>query len=79
MIQNWHNFIMTILLADLLEYMAAIFRKLVDSDEDAMKLALEFYGPMYLLYSVYDDARGKRIGFFFTGYTYCHLYFQGGV
>ena len=40
-----------------LEYMAAIFRKLTDSDEDAMQLALEFYGPMYLLYSVYDEAR----------------------
>ena len=25
-----------------LEYMAAIFRKLADSDEDAMQLALEF-------------------------------------
>ena len=43
-----------------LEYMAAIFRKLVDSDEDAMQLALEFYGPMYLLYSVYDDAEEKE-------------------
>ena len=43
-----------------LEYMAAIFRKLTDSDEDAMQLALEFYGPMYLLYSVYDDAEEKE-------------------
>lgn len=60
MIQNWHNFIMTILLDGPLEYMAAIFRKLVDSDEDAMQLALEFYGPMYLLYSVYDDAEEKE-------------------
>ena len=40
--------------------MAAIFRKLVDSDEVAMQLALEFYGPMYLLYSVYDDAEEKE-------------------
>ena len=39
-----------------LEYMAAVFRKLTDSDEDAMQLALDFYGPMYLLYSVYDGA-----------------------
>ena len=37
-------------------YMAAIFRKLTDSDEAAMQLALEFYGPMFLLYSVYDGA-----------------------
>lgn len=44
-----------------LEYMAAIFRKLADSDEDAMQLALEFYGPMYLLYSVYDGAEKKNL------------------
>ena len=43
-----------------LEYMAAIFRKLTDSDEAAMQLALEFYGPMYLLYSVYDGADEKE-------------------
>ena len=43
-----------------MEYMAAIFRKLVDSDEDAIQLALEFYGPMYLLYSVYDDTEDKE-------------------
>ena len=42
-----------------LEYMAAIFRKLTDTDEAAMQLALEFYGPMYLLYSVYDGAEDK--------------------
>ena len=42
-----------------LEYMAAIFRKLTDSDDAAMQLALEFYGPMYLLYSVYDGAEDK--------------------
>ena len=39
-----------------LQYMAAIFRRLADSDEAAMQLALEFYGPMFLLYSVYDGA-----------------------
>ena len=43
-----------------LEYMAVIFRKLADSDEEAMQLALEFYGPMYLLYSVYDGAEEKE-------------------
>ena len=42
------------------EYMAAIFRKLTDSDEAAMQLALEFYGPMYLLYSVYDGEEQKE-------------------
>ena len=43
-----------------LEYMAAIFRKPTDSDDAAMQLALEFYGPMYLLYSVYDSAENKK-------------------
>lgn len=38
------------------KYMAAIFRPLTDSNEVAMQLALDFYGPMYLLYSVYDGA-----------------------
>lgn len=42
------------------EYMAAIFRKLTDSDESAMQLALEFYGPMFLLYSIYDGAEKKK-------------------
>lgn len=42
------------------EYMAAIFRKLTDSDESAMQLALEFYGPMFLLYSIYDGAKDKE-------------------
>lgn len=42
-----------------LDYMATIFRKLTDSDAAAMQLALEFYGPMHLLYSVYDAAEDK--------------------
>lgn len=42
------------------EYMAAIFRKMTDSDESAMQLALEFYGPMFLLYSIYDGAEKKE-------------------
>ncbi len=42
------------------EYMAAIFRKLTDSDDAAMQLALEFYGPMFLLYSVYDGTTDKE-------------------
>lgn len=42
------------------EYMAAIFRKTTDSDDKAMQLALEFYGPMFLLYSIYDGAEDKK-------------------
>ena len=41
------------------EYMAAIFRTRTDTEKEAMQLALEFYGPMFLLYSVYDGAGGK--------------------
>lgn len=43
-----------------LKYMAAIFRKMTDSDEAAMQLALDFYGPMHLLYSAYDGAENKE-------------------
>lgn len=42
------------------EYTAAVFRKLTDSDEAALQLALEFYGPMFLLYSIYDGAEEKE-------------------
>lgn len=42
-----------------LRYMAAIFREIADSDSGAMQLALDFYGPMFLLYSVYDGAEDK--------------------
>ena len=37
------------------DYMAAIFRGLTDSEEAAQYLALEFYGPMFLLYIVSDS------------------------
>lgn len=43
------------------EYMAAVFRNMTDSDESAMQLALEFYGPMFFLYSVYDGAEEKSM------------------
>lgn len=42
-----------------LDYMAAIFRGLTGDDKTGMQLALEFYGPIYLLYSVYDSAEDK--------------------
>ena len=45
------------------EYMAAIFRKMTDSDGEAMQLALDFYGPMFLLYSIYDGAKDKETVF----------------
>lgn len=42
-----------------LDYMAAIFRGTSASDADAMQKALAFYGPMFLLYSVYDGTEDK--------------------
>lgn len=41
-------------------YMAEIFRKRTDSDEAAILLALEFYGPIFLLYGVYDGTNDKE-------------------
>ncbi len=41
-------------------YMTAIFQKLTELDDVASEqLALEFYGPLFLLYSVYDGADDK--------------------
>lgn len=39
-----------------IEYMAEIFKKMKDSDVAARQLALEFYGPIFILYSIYDGA-----------------------
>ena len=40
-------------------YMTAIFRTATGSEAEAQQLALAFYGPMFLLYSVYDGAEDK--------------------
>ena len=61
------NLYQNYLAAGPLEYMAAIFRKMTDSDENAMQLALEFYGPMFLLYSIYDGAKDKETVFELLG------------
>lgn len=42
------------------DYMAMIFRGLTDSEENARHLALEFYGPMFLLYSVSDSGADQE-------------------
>ena len=42
-----------------LGYMAEVFRDAAGSAEEAEGLALEFYGPMYLLYSAYDDTHDR--------------------
>ena len=43
-----------------LGYMEDIFRAITDEKTDARRLALEFYGPVFLLYSVYDEAEDKQ-------------------
>ena len=42
-----------------LDYMADIFGEMLGSRQDAMQAALEFYGPMFILYGVYDSADNK--------------------
>ncbi len=37
------------------KYMADIFSAVAESESEALLLAIEFYGPIYLLYSIYDD------------------------
>lgn len=54
--QLYHDYLAT----GPVKYMSAIFRKFADSDEVAAQLALEFYGPMFLLYSIYDGASDKE-------------------
>ncbi len=50
-----------------LEYMAAIFKnsgiKNSATDEEAMQLALDFYGAMFLLYVVYDGSSDKQAAY----------------
>lgn len=41
-------------------YMADLFGSMTGKKEDAMQLALEFYSPMFLLYSMYDAADSKQ-------------------
>lgn len=41
-------------------YMADLFGPMTGKKEEAMQLALEFYSPMFLLYSMYDVADSKK-------------------
>ncbi len=44
-----------------MRYMADIFLSMTDSEAEAMQTALEFYGPIYLLYSIYDGTSDKKV------------------
>ena len=43
-----------------LQYMKTIFSGIVGSSEEAEQLAIDFYGPIFLLYSIYDGADNKQ-------------------
>lgn len=43
-----------------LEYMSDVFIGLKYSENTAKELALAFYAPMYLLYTVYDESENKE-------------------
>lgn len=41
-------------------YIETIFAGLTENKKDARQLALDFYGPIFLLYSIYDGADDKQ-------------------
>ena len=43
-----------------LAYIEEIFGGFTDNDQEAKQLALDFYGPIFLLYSIYDGAEDKE-------------------
>lgn len=43
-----------------LQYMKTIFNGIVENREDARQLAINFYGPIFLLYSIYDGSENKQ-------------------
>lgn len=43
-----------------LQYMETIFSGIVDNSEEANQLAINFYGPIFLLYSIYDGSENKQ-------------------
>ena len=43
-----------------LQYMETIFSGMLENREDAKQLAINFYGPIFLLYSIYDGLENKQ-------------------
>ena len=41
-------------------YIEEVFRGFTDNEGEAKQLALDFYGPIFLLYSIYDGVEGKE-------------------
>ena len=43
-----------------LSYMEEVFAEITSDKKMASQFALEFYGPIFLLYSIYDGAKDKK-------------------
>lgn len=43
-----------------LQYMETIFSGIVNNSEEAKQLAINFYGPIFLLYCIYDGSENKQ-------------------
>lgn len=43
-----------------LAYIENVFKGLTEHEEEAGQIALEFYGPIFLLYSIYDGAEDMK-------------------
>lgn len=41
-------------------YIEEVFRGFTDNEGEARQLALDFYGPIFLLYSIYDGIEDKE-------------------
>ena len=54
-----HNLFQNYLSLGPLNYVTDIFKSMTDTYEEAENLALRFYGPMFLMYSVYDVSEDK--------------------
>ena len=44
-----------------ISYMALLFSGITGNSREAKQLALDFYGPIYLLYSIYDGSEDKQM------------------
>ena len=40
-----------------IDYMTHLFAGIIEKKEEAKQLAIEFYGPIFLMYSLYDNKR----------------------
>ena len=62
----YHNYLAT----GPLDYMTAVFGEITGEQKKSARLAFEFYGAMFLFYSVYDGASDKKfVAARFNDYT----------